>query len=292
MKQAISSKTHVGVACLGLFLLSLFLTAYTAKNPAIARVGITAVLTAVTPALQLAEVARTGCIDVWTGYLNLVSTARENRHLRAAVSDLESRLALLSEAERENLRLRELLNFSTEKRLRGVTAAVIGGDPSGWTKGVVVNRGRASGVVPGMAVVHPQGVVGQVISVTATSAKVLLVSDHASGVDVLMQASRARGVVEGAGEQVCELKFVTKDIQVRLGEEVITSGMDGVYPKGIIVGRVAQVGNSSAGLFQPIEIKPAVDFSRLEEVLLVHSSASALGAPVLNYPESGIKGGE
>jgi rod shape-determining protein MreC len=284
MKQEISSKTHVALACLGFFLLSLFLTAYSAKNPAVARIGTSLVLKVTTPVLQLIEVARGSGSSVWNGYIGLRSAALENQELTRRLSDLESRLALFNELERENLRLRELLNFSAEKQLRGVTAAVIGGDSSGWIKGIVVNKGSDHGVLPGMAVIHPEGVVGQVIAVTAKSSKVLLVSDHASGVDVLIQGSRARGVVEGAGEQVCELKFLTKDQQVRVGDPIITSGMDGVYPKGVVVGYVSQVGSSAAGLFQPVEIKPAVDFSRLEEVLLVPSSAAALGGAVLNHP--------
>jgi rod shape-determining protein MreC len=292
MRQEISSKSQVGLACLSLFLLSLFLTAYSAKNPAVARVGTSLVLKGIAPALQLADVVRNGCAAGWSGYVNLIQTAHDNDALRHKLGELESRVALLNEAERENLRLRELLNFSVENNARGITASVIGGDPSGWIKGIVINKGSKHGVAPGMAVIHSQGVVGQVISVTSASAKVLLVSDHASGVDVLMQTSRARGVVEGAGERVCELKFVTKDVQVRVGEQVITSGMDGVYPKGIPVGHVAQVGNSGAGLFQPIEIKPAVDLSRLEEVLLVPSHASALGVAVLNYPTQKVKGEE
>jgi rod shape-determining protein MreC len=293
MRREISSKTHVGLACLGLFVTSLFLTAYSAKNPAIARLGTSVVLKGITPVLLVADGLRTYSGNLWNGYVNLVNTTRQNDELRAEVRGLQSRVAVLSEAERENLRLRELLQFSSERQLRGVTASVIGGDPSGWVKGVVVDKGSSSGIAPGMAVIHPQGVVGQVVSVTASSARVLLVSDHASGVDVLMETSRARGVVEGAGEQVCELKFVTKDVSVRVGEQVITSGMDGVYPKGLLVGQVAQVGNSAAGLFQPVEIKPAVDFARLEEVLLVPSAASAAGTAVLNYPAQGLaKGGE
>lgn len=293
MRREISSKTHVGLACLGLFATSLFLTAYSAKNPAIARIGTAIILKGITPALIAAEGVGTRASNLWNGYVNLVDTARQNDELRGELRDLQSRVALLNEAGRENLRLRELLQFSTERQLRGVTASVIGGDPSGWVKGVVVDKGSSSGISPGMAVIHPQGVVGQVISVTAHSARVLLVSDHASGVDVLMETSRARGIVEGAGEQVCELKFVTKDVSVRVGEQVITSGMDGVYPKGLVVGQVAQIGNSSAGLFQPVEINPAVDFARLEEVLLVPSAASAAGTAVLNYPAQGIvKGGE
>lgn len=292
MRQETSSKTHVGLACLGLFLVSLFLTAYSAKNPAVARVGTALVLRGITPALQLFDVVRNGWAAGWTGYVNLIDTAQENNALKQKLDELESRVALLHEAERENSRLRELLNFSIENNLQGITAAVIGGDPSGWIKGIFINKGARHGVTPGMAVIHSQGVVGQVISVASASSKVLLVSDHASGVDVLVQTSRARGVVEGAGERVCELKFVTKDVQVRVGEQVITSGMDGVYPKGIPVGHVAQVGNSGAGLFQPIEVKPSVDLSRLEEVLLVPSPASTLGAAVLNYPTQKVKGGE
>jgi rod shape-determining protein MreC len=292
MRQEISSKTHVGLACLALFLASLFLTAYSAKNPTVARVGSALVLKGVAPALQLAEFVRTGWSAGWNGYVNLVHTAQENESLRQKLGDLENRVAVLSEADRENRRLRDLLNFSSQNQLRGVTAAVIGGDPSGWIKGIVIDKGRDHGVNPGMAVIHSQGVVGQVVSVASTSSKVLLVSDHASGVDVLMHNSRARGVVEGAGERVCELKFVTKDVQVRVGEQVLTSGMDGVYPKGISVGHVAEVGDSAAGLFQPIEVKPAVDFSRLEEVLVIPSPASTLGTAVLNYPAHKVKGGE
>ena len=293
MRREISSKTHVGLACLGLFTVALFLTAYSVKNPALARVGSALVLKCITPALGAADTLRNHASSVWNGYINLIGTARQNGELRAELQALQSRVALLGEAQRENSRLRELLKFSSERQLHGVTAAVIGGDPSGWVKGLLVDRGSTSGVAPGMAVIHPQGVVGQVVAVTAYSAKVLLVSDHASGVDVLMETSRARGVVEGAGERVCELKFVTKDITVKVGEQVITSGMDGVYPKGLVVGHVAQVGNSSVGLFQPVEIKPSVDFARLEEVLLVPSAASATGAAVLNYPAQGVeKGGE
>jgi rod shape-determining protein MreC len=284
MKQEISSKTHVALACLGFFLLSLFLTAYSARNPSVARVGSSLMLKMITPALQLIEMTRGSGVSVWNGYIDLRHAESDNQELRRRLTDLESRAGAANELERENLRLRELLDFSSDKKLRGVTAAVIGGDSSGWIKGIVVNKGSDHGVLPGMAVIHPQGVVGQVIAVTAKSSKVLLVSDHASGVDVLIQGERARGVVEGAGEQVCELKFLTKDVQVRAGETIITSGMDGVYPKGIVVGYVAQVGTSAAGLFQPVEIKPAVDFSRLEEVLLIPSSAAVLGGAVLNHP--------
>jgi rod shape-determining protein MreC len=207
--------------------------------------------------------------DVWKGYLWLVQTSRQNDELRSKVADLEAKVVALNEAQSENDRLRQLLNFSRDRAIGRITAAVIGGDPSGWVKGIVVDKGYAQGVVAGMAAIHPQGVVGQVVAVAKDSARVLLVSDHSSGVDVMVQSTRARGVLEGASERGCELKFITRDQPVRIGEKVITSGMDGVYPKGILVGEVSRVSTAGAGLFQYIEVKQAVDSASIEEVLLV-----------------------
>jgi rod shape-determining protein MreC len=266
-----TKKVQVGGACLALFLSALFLTAYSSKNPTVARIGATVVLRCVSPLLQLSQAVTGGAADIWHGYISLVSAARENAALKIRLGSLEAKVIALSEAERENDRLRTLINFSRERGVVGITAAVIGGDPSGWVKGVVVDKGAAQGVVAGMAVIHPEGVVGQVVAVSKDSARVLLVSDHSSGVDVMVQSTRARGVLEGAGERVCELKFITRDQPVKVGEKVITSGMDGVYPKGILVGEVFRVSSGGAGLFQNIEVKQAVDLAGLEEVLLVGS---------------------
>lgn len=284
MRQELSTKTHVGIACVLFFISSLFLTAYSAKNPYIARLGTTVVLYSVAPVLRAGELVRSGSVGIWNGYVNLIHSARENRELKKQLTDTQGRLVVLQEAEHENQRLRELLNFSSERQLRGVTAAVIGSDPSGWIRGVVIDKGRDDGVMPGMAVIHPQGVVGQVVSVAPHAARVLLVSDHSSGVDVLMHTSRARGIVEGAGERACELTFLAKDIQVQVGEQVVTSGMDGIYPKGLLVGHVTQVGEAAVGLFQPIEVRPSVDLTRLEEVLVVPSRVSERDAVVSASP--------
>jgi rod shape-determining protein MreC len=269
MRQEISSKTHVGMACVAFFLLSLFLTAYSAKNPAVARLGSNLVLRIVAPISGLAEYARSGVISVISRYVYLVGATANNESLKARVLELETRLASVSEAQRENTRLREVLKLGTQLGLVGVTANVVGRDPSGWVKGIVVNRGAQDGVREGMAVLHPRGIVGQVISTSAHAARVLLVSDHASGVDVLVQGSRARGVLEGAGDQICELKFVAKEFEVKEGEPIITSGMDRIYPKGLLAGHVAAIGQGAGAMFRAIEVRPAVDFSRIEEVLIV-----------------------
>jgi rod shape-determining protein MreC len=278
MRHEISSKSQVAVTCLSLFLASLFLTAYSSRNPAIARIGNTLVLEMITPISGAAEFVARGLSSSWHRYIFLSNTARENEVLRGRISDLERDMARAGEFERENTRLRTLLQVAADNRVQGVAASIIGGDPSGWVRGVVVNKGSSSGIREGMAVIHAQGVVGQVVSVASDSARVLLVSDHASGVDVLLQDSRAHGVVEGAGDQVCELKFVTKDVKVKEGDVVITSGMDSVYPKGIVLGRVSQIAQAHGALFQTIEVKPAVDFSKIEEVLIVAARPAVEGS--------------
>lgn len=287
MRQEISSKTHVGVACVAFFLLSLFLTAYSAKNPAVARIGSDLVLRILAPFSNAAEYARSGVSSALSRYIYLVGTAADNEALRARVYELEGRLAEVSEAQRENTRLREVVKLGTQLGLTGITANVVGRDPSGWVKGIVVNRGADDGVREGMAVLHPRGVVGQVISTSARAARVLLVSDHASGVDVLVQGSRARGVLEGAGDQVCELKFVAKEFEVKEGEPIITSGMDRIYPKGLLVGHVVGVGQVVGSMFRAIEVRPAVDFSRIEEVLIVATQNSEAIASVPQAPAQG-----
>ena len=127
-----------------------------------------------------------------------------------------------------------------------------------------------------MAVMHPDGVVGQVVSAAQHSARVLLITDASSSVDALVQEGRVRGIAEGAGSQGCELRYVTKDAVIKSGELVVTSGFDRVYPKGVVLGVVSHVHAGEAGLFQSVRVKPAVDFSRLEEVMILPSETSML----------------
>lgn len=283
MRQELSSKTQVGLACLALFLLSLFITAYSSRNPSVARVGNSLVQEVIAPISQGAYIVREGISVGWSRYLFLVHTASDNEKLRAQISNLQSELARSLEYGRENERLKSLLKVTTENGVQGIAARVIGGDSSGWVRGILIDQGGSSGVKEGMAVIHAQGLVGQVVAVSSNSARVLLVSDHASGVDVLHESTRARGVVEGAGEQMCELTFLTKDVQVKAGDSIITSGMDTIYPKGVLVGRISRVGQAAGTLFQTIEVEPAVDFSKIEEVLIVSPGLQQpVGVPVSN----------
>jgi rod shape-determining protein MreC len=127
-----------------------------------------------------------------------------------------------------------------------------------------------------MAVVTPLGVVGQVVSATARTSKVLLLTDPNSGIDVLVQRTRSRGIVSGSLDNGAVLKYVKRSEDIQEGDRLITSGMDGVFPKGLMVGTVIKVRKQHLGLFQYIEILPAVQSSRIEEVLVVAADSGAV----------------
>jgi rod shape-determining protein MreC len=133
----------------------------------------------------------------------------------------------------------------------------------------LVNKGEKDGVTKDMAVATSEGVVGRVIEVSPDTAKVLLITDANSSLDVIIQRSRAHGIMEGKIDEVCILKYVQKNEDVQVGDIVITSGLGGIFPKGLVVGKVSQVDRKRPGIFQHIEVSPAVDLSRIEEVLIL-----------------------
>ena len=133
----------------------------------------------------------------------------------------------------------------------------------------LLDKGSADGIRKGMAVVTPLGVVGQVVSATNHSAKVLLITDANSGVDVLVQRTRARGILSGSLENVTIMKYVKRSEDIQEGDRLITSGLDAVFPKGLMVGTVVKVRKQNLGLFQHVEVMPAVSPAQIEEVLVV-----------------------
>lgn len=211
---------------------------------------------------------------LWTGEIGevsarLVRLAGENQNLRQRLEELEAERNRLLEVEATNRRLRELLDFRSQLPSESLTAAVIGNSASTWFRSLTLDKGSKDGVSKGMAVVTPAGVVGQVVAVTARSTKVLLLTDPHSGVDVIDQRSRARGIVAGSLDEGPIVKYVKRSEEIQTGDRLITSGLDGVFPKGLLVGTVSKVRKKSFGLFQVVGVELAVDPSTVEEVLLV-----------------------
>jgi len=225
------------------------------------------VLDAIYP-LQLAVNQVTGGVsDIWQGYVDLVGARAEAEALRAHVGVLKGELTRLAEVEAANRRLRQLLKLRRVVGERLVAARVIGWDASARDRTITLDRGEQDGVVSGAAVLVPEGVVGHVFRVSRRAARVLLISDRNSGVDAIIQRSRVRGIVQGR-QETCDLKYVKRGADVRQGDHVVTSGLDGIFPKGVLLGDVAQVKTPELGMFQTIVVLPRVAFDQLEEVLV------------------------
>jgi rod shape-determining protein MreC len=202
-------------------------------------------------------------------YDTLAGFKSENEKLRKRIQTLEIERQKLLEAAATNRQLKELLDFRGSLSGTPVIASIIANSASNWFQSCVLDKGSADGIRKGMGVVTPLGVVGQVVSVTARTAKVLLLTDPNSGIDVLVQRTRSRGIVSGSLETGTILKYVKRSEDIQEGDRLITSGTDGVFPKGMIVGTVIKVRKQHLGLFQFVEVLPAVQSARVEEVLVV-----------------------
>lgn len=208
-------------------------------------------------------------LRLWENYLALVQVRRENIRLKEDIQHLNSRLADAGEALRENARLTELLALRKSIRDKTVTARIIGEDVTPWFRTLTIDRGAEDGLREGMPVLAAGGVVGQTVKVTAGSSRVMLLTDNASGIAAIIQRSRARGVVKGKGDNLCSLEFAMRGEDVQVGDQVLTSGIGGVFAKGSLIGEVTMVKKGEYGVFQTVTIRPAVNIARLEEVLVV-----------------------
>ena len=208
----------------------------------------------------------------WHSVGEVLRARGENVALRARVRLLEQELDRLAEVGLENGRLRALLDFRETLQGDLLTARVVGRDASDVSRTLTIDRGEGDGVVRGAAVLAPQGVVGQVFLVSRHAARVLLVSDHNSGIDAFVQRTRARGIVQGTVDAGCALKYVKRTEDVQVGDTLVTSGLDGIFPKGMPIGRVTAIDKRGQGLFQSADVAPRVDFDQLEEVLVTRGS--------------------
>lgn len=214
-------------------------------------------------------------------YVLLVGTQAENERLMSRIRDLERRSTHQSEMELMNRRLKRLLALERELPTKAVAASVTARDASVWFQSLTLNKGEVDGIQVGMPVIAPEGVVGLISSTSLHASRVLLLTDPNSGIDVLVQRTRVRGILSGLLEQGTTLKYVKRSDDVRVGDRIVASGLDGVFPKGLPVGRVTSVSRKDRGLFLYAEVAPEADASRLEEVLVAVPSGEELRKPAL-----------
>jgi rod shape-determining protein MreC len=207
--------------------------------------------------------------SVWSQYFYLVSVAKENDNLKKKLRQIVDKNNQINEVELSNQRLRNLLDFKKKTTSKILAAEVISVDPSSWFKAVIVDKGSLDGVDRGLPVVIRQGIAGQVVDVSTRYSKVMLIIDRNSSVDALVQRTRARGIIKGEATGECLFKYVLRKDDVRVGDKIVASGLDGVFPKGLPIGDVKEVVRRNSGVFQEVRVVPYIDFEKLEEVLVI-----------------------
>lgn len=223
---------------------------------------------------KLVSAVAKGMTGVWNDYIRLVNLKEENVRLKDEISRLRREKFELSEAGIQNTRLRKLLEFREESSYPAVSANVIGASPSMLrSQVIIVDKGTRDGITEGMPVASFDGVVGRILLAGDRSSEVLLITDPVSAVDAYIHRTRARGIVKGTGTG-CEMDYIEKKSDVSEGDKVISSGKDGFFPKGVVIGTVT--GISSKGSFINAEVSPHVHLNSLEEVLIIQKPVNSL----------------
>ena len=219
-----------------------------------------------------------GVRNLWSGYVALQQVQRDNEALRQEMQTLQVRLQQeRAEAQRTD-NLRQLLELRERAQLDTTAAEVIAAAASPEFRTVTIDKGTAEGLKTDMAVISPAGVVGRVILPSGRAAKVQLLIDRNAAAGGMIERTRVQGVVEGFGDGSLRMEYVPGTSDVKPGDMVVTSGIDGIYPKGFVIGTIEQVERGSGG-YHLITVRPAVDFRRLEEVLVVRTPPAAREVP-------------
>ena len=263
-----SKKTALILAGILLITVNIIFLTITIRRPT--SFGVGGLMIAFTAPFQdLTSRAVKGVRETWRNYFSLVSVAAENQRLTQLLGKAAEDSILQRELDLENNRLRDLLAFQRSLPHPGIAAQIIAKDPSAWFNTVIIDKGAADGLRKGLPAVTSRGIAGQVVEVSAYQSKLMLIIDRNSAVDALVQRTRSRGIVKGAARDECYLDYVMHEDDMRVGDGVVSSGFDGVYPKGLLIGTVAAINFQGSDFFKEVRVSPSVDFDTLEEVLVI-----------------------
>jgi rod shape-determining protein MreC len=233
-------------------------------------------LTSISPFLRLTTKSFDLTATLWNDYVDLRRVRRDNQLLKEEIRQLQTEVGELHETALEHARLSRLLQMNSRVGTEAVVAKVIGKDATNWFRTILIDRGADRGIQRHMTVVTTEGLVGRVVDVTPFTARVQLITDPESGVGALIQRSRVIGVAAGSQGGTLQIKYLPLMADVAVGDRIITSGMGGIFPKGIPVGKVVRSSRPTNGtLFQLIEAQPHADFSRLEDVMVLKRPPSS-----------------
>ena len=224
-----------------------------------------------TPFFDLSSGISRGARGFWSNYIWLHGAREENLQLKESVRLLALRERQLVQAEEENARLHRLLDFRQQTGFQGVAAHVVGRVPGYLANVTYIDRGIDDGIRPDSPVVIETGVIGRVVLATRRHAQVQLITNPDASTGVMIERTRSPGVLKGTGNPFLELNYISNTEQVNAGDTVITSGLDGIFPKGLPVGKVVE-SHKGKSVFRSIQVEPYIDLLRIEDVLVLPSS--------------------
>ena len=222
------------------------------------------------PLQALASMDR-GIREVWNRYIALQGVYEQNLALSEEVQQLKGQMTQLREQIIVSEQLSQLLAFQQVSPMQTVDARVIGRNATNWYRALIVDKGEQHGIEKNMGVVTHAGVVGRVVKTHPTVAIVLLLTDSNVAVPAMIQRGRDEGIVQGTAQGIIKMKYLPPLSPVQTGDNVVTSGLTGDFPRGVQIGQIRQVEKEDADLFQSVEIQPVVDFSKVEGVLVITS---------------------
>ncbi|MEI7903788.1 MAG: rod shape-determining protein MreC [Candidatus Firestonebacteria bacterium] len=254
-----------------LFLLLIIVGAFIFVNRSSTRqsAGSSFAADALSPWQKLTTRAGRTANHAWQNVIFFFSLKADNVKLNNELALLKQQNNELTEAVKENERLRSALNFKKKTPYRVKGSLVIGYDPNNYFGVITIDLGSKDGIEKDLPVISPDGLVGKIMSVTEDTSGVLLISDLRSSISCLVQRSRGVGSVRGKGQDLCEMKYLSINDDVKAGDKIITSGDGKIFPKGILVGEVTAVSPTSDGMSYDVSVKPSVNVLRLEEVFVV-----------------------
>jgi len=239
-------------------------------------VGASDALALVTTPIQtvLARVNR-ATLGVWGTYRDWKNVRAENRRLRDETQRLRVEALRVTETDAENQRLRRLLTLKESLPLETMAGEIIAREWGGWVRSLTINRGRGDAVARLTAVIAPDGLVGRIVDVRAGSSVVQVLTDPASTVGAHVVRTHTPGIIEGEPRGTLRFKYMARDGSgIQVGDVVVTSGLGGLFPGGIPIGRVRTIDDRGSALFSYAQVTPAVDFARIDEVLLLTGGAA------------------
>jgi len=222
---------------------------------------------AVTPVNKGLHGAFDFAADGWKDYVWLVGARTENERLQRELQQARLENQVMRRDLAQYQREETLLDYREQISSQTMLAEVIGGGANAHSKEIILNKGRRDGVKPGMAIVVAEGIVGKVLAAYPGSSLGLLIDDADSGAGVILANSRVRGLLRGQGKSECLIDYVKHEVEAKVGEEVLTSGEDRIFPKGLVVGRISRIEPGTD--FQAIYVEPYAPLDRLDEVLIV-----------------------